>query len=44
MNLFAETIARIVPLDTMAMQAACVWQMQFTKPAGSLGRMADRAS
>jgi nicotinate-nucleotide--dimethylbenzimidazole phosphoribosyltransferase len=43
MNLLADTIARIAPLDGMATQAARARQTQLTKPAGSLGRLEDLA-
>jgi len=43
MDLLADTIAQIAPLDAAAMQAARTRQTQLTKPAGSLGRLEDLA-
>jgi len=43
MNLLADTIGRIAPLDATAVQAARARQTQLTKPAGSLGRLEDLA-
>jgi nicotinate-nucleotide--dimethylbenzimidazole phosphoribosyltransferase len=38
-TLIGETIARIQPLDAMAMNAARARQDQLTKPQGALGRL-----
>jgi nicotinate-nucleotide--dimethylbenzimidazole phosphoribosyltransferase len=41
MKLLTETLEKIKPLDTTAMDAARVRQDQLTKPAGSLGRLEE---
>ena len=43
MTLFAETIARIGPLDEAAMARAREREATLTKPPGSLGRLEDLA-